>query len=449
MASNRTDIDLTDTVKLRGILGYSRQKTDSARSFDGTYLGIFSRFDTAPAPEREEYTAELQLQGTSLADALHWTVGAFYLTLPQAGFEQSDTLAFNGSLFQTQTRGRVNYSEDSIAGYLQLAYNLTEKFKVTGGYRHTKDKAEQTQYGFRVVSGQQLCPTQPATSPFDVNCRLKLDDEWSADTWTVGLDYQWTPNVLVYGAARRGYRSGGFNFVSLLDPRDLTYDPETITDYEVGLKSEWNLFGMPLRTNLAAYYDELQDAQVTVNLPSTAATGLSLAVLNAAEAEIKGGELEVTAQPTANLNVTAYVSLLDFKFTNFAPGTSAANIDLIRGSETYGRPETKYGLSANYDIPAGDLGSFSLYGNYNYTSKQATNSHNPLSELKAHGLLNLTVGWNEMFGSAVDLSLYATNALDEEYQTYVIAESSLGYHGHSYGAPRMWGGRVTYHFGAH
>jgi iron complex outermembrane receptor protein len=446
--SNRTSVDLTDTMTLRGILGYSRQKIGAARSFDGTELGIFSRFDTAPAPDREQYTAELQLQGQALAGALDWTVGAFYFDLPTADFEQSDVLAFNGSLFANQTRSRVNYSEESVAGYLQLGYKLTDKFKVTGGYRHTEDKADQTQFGLRVVSGSEVCPPQPATSPFDANCRLALDGDWSADTWTVGLDYQWTPQVLVYGAARRGYRSGGFNFVSLTDPRDLTYDPETVTDYEIGLKAEWHLGSMPMRTNLAAYYDELKDAQVTLNVPSTALTGLSLAIQNAAGAEIKGGELEITAQPTDNLNLTAYVSLLDFAFTDFAPGTSQNNIDLIVGSETYGRPKTKYGVSLDYSIPA-SVGTFKLYANYNHTSEQATNSNNPLSTLEAHGLLNLSLGWNEMFGSAVDLTLYATNALDEDYQTYVIAESSLGYYGHSYGPPRLWGARVSYKFGAH
>src|SRR3546814_9667990 len=56
-----------------------------------------------------------------------------------------------------------------------------------------------------------------------------------APTWTLGLDYQVTPNVFTYITTRRGYRGGGFNSPTfspvLASVQD--FGPEKLTD-EIG-----------------------------------------------------------------------------------------------------------------------------------------------------------------------------------------------------------------------
>jgi len=86
-----------------------------------------------------------------------------------------------------------------------------------------------------------------------------------------------------------GFRAGGTNQRS--NPRCLTA-PETVTDYEIGAKSEW--FDQRLRANLAVYHSNYKDIQRTISVIE--AGSLVTEVQNAAAAKINGVELEVTAR---------------------------------------------------------------------------------------------------------------------------------------------------------
>src|SRR3546814_12093438 len=74
-------------------------------------------------------------------------------------------------------------------------------------------------------------------------------------TWAMGLDYQLSGDVFLYGVTRRGYRAGGINTPNLggtLVPYQ-TFGPQTVTDYEIGLKADWAIGAVQGRTNISAY----------------------------------------------------------------------------------------------------------------------------------------------------------------------------------------------------
>src|SRR5690606_11627926 len=59
--------------------------------------------------------------------------------------------------------------------------------------------------------------------------------------YTVGANWQITPDAMVYVTHRRGYRAGNYN-APLFDPylaSAQTFKPETLTDWEVGTKLRW------------------------------------------------------------------------------------------------------------------------------------------------------------------------------------------------------------------
>src|SRR3546814_16385259 len=73
-------------------------------------------------------------------------------------------------------------------------------------------------------------------------------------TWAMGLDYQLSGDVFLYGVTRRGYRAGGINTPNLggtLVPYQ-TFGPQTVTDYEIGLKADWAIGAVQGRTNISA-----------------------------------------------------------------------------------------------------------------------------------------------------------------------------------------------------
>src|SRR3546814_5299417 len=69
---------------------------------------------------------------------------------------------------------------------------------------------------------------------------LQASGSFRATTWNVSALYKIDPDVSLYATVRRGYRAGGFN-PAASTPELLAYRPETVTDYEIGVKSRWEI----------------------------------------------------------------------------------------------------------------------------------------------------------------------------------------------------------------
>src|SRR4029079_12256268 len=123
-------------------------------------------------------------------------------------------------------------------------------------------------------------------------------------SWTVGLDYQVTRNILIYGVTRRSYKAGGFTLVSRHRQSSLfVFAPESLQDVELGIKSQFNAVGMPIRANLALYRGNYKDIQTTVTYRCGGTTTGSL-ITNAAKGTPKGLELEIEARPFRNFHLS-------------------------------------------------------------------------------------------------------------------------------------------------
>src|SRR3546814_13677819 len=87
---------------------------------------------------------------------------------------------------------------------------------------------------------------------------------FKATTWNLNALYEINRDINVYASVRRGYKSGGFNSTAL-NPADRFFAPETVTDYEIGLKSQWHLGGWQIRANVDLFYDDYKNIQRFVN----------------------------------------------------------------------------------------------------------------------------------------------------------------------------------------
>src|SRR5690606_2434579 len=129
------------------------------------------------------------------------------------------------------------------------------------------------------------------------------DEDYSA---RAVLNWRPREDLLVYAGISRGTKAGGFSapLDALLLPTEMPYEPEVLTNYEVGLKSEW-LDGR-LRFNASAFYYDYDDFQA-FNF-----SGLTQVVVNA-DAEILGFEAEAAFLPVEGLELMLGLSLLDAK----------------------------------------------------------------------------------------------------------------------------------------
>src|SRR3546814_10222933 len=104
------------------------------------------------------------------------------------------------------------------------------------------------------------------------------------------------------------YNSGGFNpsVPASQEPSapQPAYGPEYIRDYEVGIKADWRLAGMPVRTNLSGFYSKYTNIQrSTFGVSDTGQTYIGIS--NGPKATTYGMKLEETIQTAAGLLLNA------------------------------------------------------------------------------------------------------------------------------------------------
>jgi iron complex outermembrane receptor protein len=271
---------------------------------------------------------------------------------------------------------------------------------------------------------------------------------------------------MVFGKVSKGYKSGGFNAYSVF-PNTRTFTPEYVTSYEAGFKSDINLGNMPTRLNATFYhlnYTNIQKATGDFN-PVTFASG---ARINPASAHINGIELDGTIRPFEWLELGATFSHTDFNYTRYnitsngilpdcsgAVPAAGAQSDLKCLAGQYVSPYI-YSLRGTITFPVPEeYGNVSLFASYAHNAAQNTEAlilpaFQPGAILEPFGLVNMSLDWNNVYRSGIDLGLYATNLTNKLYRisnSDVFQTGSLLSWSTIYGEPRMFGVRVRYRIG--
>src|SRR5262249_44669050 len=180
---------------------------------------------------------------------------------------------------------------------------------------------------------------------------------WDAVTAQGNVEYRLNHSALAYVSIAQGYKGGGWDYIPPTPAAaQIPFDPEKVTNYEGGLKSD--LFNQRLRVNTAVFEMDYKDLQAQ----RTDLTCLCLITSNAGRARIRGVELEVEAAATDRLTVNAALTALDPKYEDYDDRAGH-----IYDDKTMQRtPKFKYNLGLAYSA---DLGSRSdaLEARINYT----------------------------------------------------------------------------------
>jgi iron complex outermembrane receptor protein len=128
---------------------------------------------------------------------------------------------------------------------------------------------------------------------------------------------------MIYATMRGGYLAGGFNNQTYTpDHSGQTFKPEKVVDFETGVKSDWDLWGRPIRTNLAVFYSNYKNMQRVQNGqttdPVSGAFVSYVAVQNAGAATAYGFDLDITYEPTDNLTLSAGWNHVESEYTKFS-----------------------------------------------------------------------------------------------------------------------------------
>jgi iron complex outermembrane receptor protein len=446
MATNTTTYDISTNMQFKNIFGASLSGTQDEGSSVGSPYLVFTSENPGQGLYGNRnhlfsYSDEAQIQGTTLDDDLTYIVGAYYQSTttntvyPQIYFDFSPDVPGSAldDHFRIKDRTQAVYAE----GNYKLDSLGLKNFTFTAGYRYSWEE-----YGIDQLAG-------------GVNPIGSQQTTFSNPSWSLGLSYQASDDLMFYVEGRRSWRAGGFNGTAPAISTGAAgggnmFEPEYTRDVEGGVKFSPDVMGRSSHFNLAVYnqwIDNVQRAEFPVG-----PRGQSIAVtINVPGAEVTGLELDTGIDATDWLELGFSGALTDARFLK------GQNQALIFGQPfvfgPYGdAPKASGSFYARVALPTpAQWGAMSLRADlYSQTGMYFSNNAStttPHTRIPGYGLLNLRYDWSNILGSNFSAAVYAKNVMDKEYYTGGFSLSgSLGVSSASVGTPRMVGGELTYNF---
>ena len=403
----QTDLDWTSATQRTDNLGSAY----GAFTWEPTYIQDY-------VEDKSYFSNEITFSNRGRNDRFNWVVGAYYyhedfyqpITWRQggAGTDQmalalANPICLNAAFGLGATcaanperafyRGTGDLKIDSVAGFAQVDYRLTDALKVTAGLRYSSDEKVGSET-YRLVNWNPVGASYCVFAPFGVigfgNCgpttagqditsyvlqipgsgpaARTLRGTFSGWSWRLGADLTLTDNVMAYASYNRGLKAGGFNLGSYA--QNPMVGNERVDAFELGLKSR-PLQGLTL--NLSGFYYDYRDAQVPITVPLGTTALTTTNFFNIDKSRSLGLEVETSWQITDRLDLTATYSYLDATIRKAPrlfddpnqPGTVLVDLAGKRSPTT---SRHKVYLAALYDLPIGE--SHLLFAaSYSYRSQ--------------------------------------------------------------------------------
>jgi iron complex outermembrane receptor protein len=397
----------------------------------------------------DQRTHELQLSGTALGNTFRWVGGLFYRNNHSQNDNADLVLAPLGTVItdpfdlSTAYVSPVQQRNISKAGYAQGTYNFTDALGLTLGARYTQDDQHSIAEAY---APKFTCILNPAIPGVNLaTCQQPQYARFHAITYNASMDYKLTNGIFLYATTRRGYNPGGFN--QGVDPSLAAYTPEYLKDYEIGIKADWRIAGIPVRTNVSGFYGKYTDIQRTGNRLIETSTGLRpfSGIFNAASATIYGSQFDFQVRPVEWLTLSGNYGYLHTKYDQFSND--------ITGNATGNAFAQAPEQTANFGINVTQPMSFATFdGNvgYAYLSKVTfadANLGRGIAFQGGYGLVDARMALKNIVGSGFDVAIWGKNLTNKLYNVNISDEPVFGFTTDIFGDPRTYGVEVRYSFG--
>ena len=388
------DWTIADNLRFKSITAYRHLHSNFQRDGDQSPLTIYHLTDEL---SQRQFSQELQLDGDALSQTLKWVGGLYYF----------DERAVNPNTVDFAPVTVLSGGESatkSYAAFAQATYNLTTSLAFTAGARYTEDKKSflPNEYVINSKGG-------PFPDGLEVLPPIEVDATFSKFTPLLNVSYHLAPETMIYGTYSKGFKSGGFTqrvFPPL--PATPTFQPETVTSYEVGLKT--SALADRFHFNASAYLTNYDNIQVQIFQSIAPITD------NGGTGRIKGFELETQVSPGDGWFFEGNVGLTDAYYTQIAPAATELTLN------------SKFAFVSKWQGLAAVQKEFQLPGNsrlsprveWAFRSGYFNDALNTPEEAQpAYGLLNGVLRWTSA-DTKLTASAGVKNALNKDY---IIAAS--------------------------
>ena len=410
------NIDLSDSIALKSLSSYQTNHNEILVDADNSELPLETRYRNGNA---KQFSQEFNLisKGDS---AFSWIAGAYYFReelseqfrsliparlLPITVVPAPTAAPGGGGILQERLTFNTT---NSYALFGQATYNLTDRFSVTLGIRHTWDSKDQDRTGggqvdltngARALAGGALGQEGPTSG----------QASWSEFTYRASASYQITPDNLLFGSYSRGYKSGGFDFNGgrlTTAGAQIPYNPEFVDAFEFGSKNKF--FDRRVLLNLTGFYYKYKDLQVFRLTDAGPLTD------NAAQSTIWGIEGELRIQPSDGLSFDTSFGYLNATYDAY---TIALPPTDFSGNRLNYAPKWTAAAGVDYTIPIKDN---KLVARLDWSYRSDTffdRSNSALDTQKAYSLFNARLRYDtddwffDLWGKNITGTEYVTGQL--------------------------------------
>lgn len=338
----------------------------------------------------------------------------------------------------TRDLQNIHLKTESVALFSEWSYDIQDDWSVSGGLRYTRDNKHFRGNIFNLSPATLPDPDPLPSLPTSEGGPLFIydkpySDTYSAVTGSASLSYKITQDINSYLSYSSSFKSGGFNTrynAPTPDNNPLSFDEETVTSWELGLKADLN---SNLRVNLAAFSSKYEDIQLIFR------QGVVPLLFNAGSASIEGLEGEFTFSASRHLVFEGGFSYLNDSIDSVTE-IEGASATISPDNALPLTPEWQGNLGASYIVEVGSDYELATRLDVSYTDSQYFDSTNTelvaqkdaVTYVKASVTLeNISDYWDVTFG--------VNNLTDERYLDQGNASlATLGYAEVIYARPRNW-----------
>lgn len=427
------DWQLADDLTLTSISGYRYFENEFGRDSDGSPLPNNFTYDVTT---HKQFTQEIRLSGT--AGDLDWTVGGFY-------YHANDRNDAWGILYPgliTAQDASDAQTVKSWAAFVHGQYQVTDALSLTAGARYTNDRKDIEIWRYNFLTG---------TTAIN-NATLEIDAQ--RVTPMASINYQWNPDLMTYALYSRGFRGGGYSPRPANALQVAAFEPETVDNFEVGIKSEW--FDRRLRLNVAGFYSKYKDMvqfkQFAANDPDNPSGANWFRALNTAQSHFTGVELELTASPIAGMHLDGSLGYIDYTLED--DGGAGFCQTFTNGKKCLAprTPRWTAGFGADYQFDLGASGTLTPRFDVRYQSRvffltpTLGATYSDINSQGAYAVVNGKITWRSA-NEDWELSVYGRNLTDKAYfQGKLSLVGAFGREQGSVARPREFGVTVKRNF---
>ncbi len=399
---------------------------------DSKESGYGAQFDLSSIPivntggsdRSKEFFQEIRLE-SDVNPSLKWVAGISYLNVERALSVELKNIILGETRFRKLPEVEERNKDAAVFANARFAFfEDTVGLTLGGRYEHAQRRVNRKEVG------------RLGAIEFPI---INESETYTKFLPKVALDFQLSKNTHAYISVAEGWQPGGFNDDAYGVDAQLyfSYDAEKIWNYEFGFKG--TLLEGDIFWSSSVYYSEAKDWQEFnfVTNPDGSAQSTSI-VINAAELESAGAELELNWQVSSGLQVSLGLGYNDSEYKAFE-FTSNQNFS---GKKSYLMPKYTGNLSVDYETEFGWFirTELSAYGDMYLNPENSV-------EQSSYELINSSLGWRS---DEFTVSLYIDNLTDEYYfngqafQDFSFPTTDLYFS--PPGAPRRYGLELMMHW---